>query len=152
MYVSRLRRVHLLMIRPRTQRLLLVACMVASVMVSDLAGSHAWLAGDHATPQQWALHVMYESFGVHHHHGEVDAHESSTGPLGVVIGGSEPVWTTARPGGAADPGHLTRSLRDIDAGAYASLTTSKRVVIGDSVRTASPNYLVLDPPPKRTAA
>jgi len=136
---------------PSTQRLLLVACMVASVMLSDLAGSHVWLAGDHATPQQWTLHIMYESLGAHHHHGQVDADESNTTPLGVVIGGSEPAWTTSLPSVTADPGHLTRSLRDIDAGACASLTTSKRVGFGDSPRLASPSSLVLDPPPRSAA-
>jgi hypothetical protein len=130
---------------------LVVACLVASVALSGMASSRTWMAGGHATPEQLALHQLYESLGVHDHHGHADVEASSDTVPGVTMVGIGPAWSVAVPGGAADPGQVARHSRDVDPGASAQLTTLMRIQPGDPHQPSSPDDLALDPPPRLAA-
>jgi len=129
--------------------LLVVACVVASIALSDAASARAWLAGGHATPEQLALHQLYESLGLHDHHGHAPAQDSGAIASEQVSFVSSPSLTVAVPGGAADPGQLARAFQD--AIAAPSLVTLARLVNSDDPRPMSSDFLVLDPPPRLAA-
>lgn len=139
------------MMDPRTRLLLVVACIVASIMLSDIASAYVWLAGGHATPAQWALHDRYEALDVHHHHGEAESDATGVTSPDAVLGAVAPVWSTHLPSAAADPGSLARDVRGTNAGAHVALATMQSIHTADAARQSSPDSLVLDPPPRHRA-
>ncbi|MFN8632969.1 MAG: hypothetical protein U0893_03875 [Chloroflexota bacterium] len=131
--------------------LLAVMCVVASIVVSDAASARSWLAGGHATPGQLALHLFYESLGVHDHHGSApveDAGDAASEQASFVAG---PALTIAIPAGAADPGQVARDFRDAIAIVPSPASTLTRLPNHDDPRPASPDFLVFDPPPRVAA-
>lgn len=136
----------------RGPRLLLaVACVIASLVMSDAASVRSWLSGGHATPEQLALHLYYESLGVHDHHGSAPSGDTPDAASEQVSYVSGPALSVAIPGGAADPGQVARDFGNAFAIVAPPMTTLTRLSNRDDRRPASPDFLVVDPPPRLAA-
>lgn len=79
-----------------------MACVVTSVVLSDVISSGTCLAGGHVTPKEWALHLLAESLGAHNHHGYVDVEAADGVPLGVTAVEAVLAWSAAVPGSTLD--------------------------------------------------
>lgn len=130
--------------------LLLMACVIASVVMSDAASARSWLSGGHATPEHFALHMLYESMGIHDHHGHATVEDADSEASSSALALSGPTLTIAIPGAAADPGQLARDSRDGDPVA-ATPPTQSSVLHGDDPQPENPDFLVFDPPPRVAA-
>lgn len=130
--------------------LLVVACVIASVAMSDAASARSWLAGGHATPVQFAQHQLYESMGIHDHHGRESDAIADDAESGTVVAAA-PIFTVAMPWGAADPGQLARDSRDAVTAVAPALTTLARLSPSNDPQPVSPDFLVFDPPPRVAA-
>jgi hypothetical protein len=53
--------------RSRT-RWLVGTWLVIALVLSGPIASARWAVGEHATPEQWAQHVLLEALGIRHHH------------------------------------------------------------------------------------
>lgn len=141
---------------PWSRSFLLVAIFVVmSLAVGDAGGRQAWLAGGHVTPEQVALHSLYESLGIHEHHGHIhhldgdvataDGSQAISAPLPT------PAITSAIPFGPVGFGSVAQTRPDVERLAIVMAPAFGPRLSLTELMPSQADGTRLDPPPRRAA-
>jgi hypothetical protein len=144
-----------MLLRRRSALLLVAMGFIASLALSGTVSQRAWLAGEHVTPEQVALHNLYESLGIHDHHSHAPAAPGDESDpdaiLAAIAAMPGPAFTLAVPSGLPDPGAAPMTTRGQRLHGDLPIETLEYVTVPNEPRPAQPAFLTADPPPRRAA-
>lgn len=139
----------------RPLQLLLAAYLAVYLAWGGPFSAGLWLRGDHATPDQWAYHLLFDGLGFSHHHGPAEtpapAEHAALSAPGVALAASVPQPEIVAPAPVSGPSpDTTLSPRAEHPATLGPLIAVGRRLVSSGARTPPSRSADPPDPPPRT--